>query len=689
MTEDKEGWISDRDTSPTPQISIVFATRNRLAMLRDTVDSIRRECGKSIPYEIVVVDGLSSDGTGEYLVAQPDVVHVREERLEGCCRAFDKGFRAARGNLVCWLNDDVALSAGCLDKAVQFMNDPGNSDVGIGAFPASTSSTELSTFVLNCCGYPPLPFADMGVIRRSTLEKVDYLNSRYKRFGWDPDLSLKVWAAGQRVAVVPGVEITHYFCDDIMRQTHEFLRDSDSRLLNELWDERRRELAPQVWSAEAVRQAWPYLHQQSKVWLLAYLGRPVEAASEMDGLQGGSELLNVLYEIALGYHRSGEVEEARKLYEVIELRHDLCPRLSGWAHFKHGESLEGDPAREHFLRALDCNPDIAKARLHLVPKAEPLRVVVGDGCLDGFEPLNFDLGNDELWSYYFDRRMADVFAVVGDAAQLDRPVDAVVANALRHLSSGGELLVGLGGATSQEELLPAKVDDIRRYAGIYRREFSYWRDALLVGWLLAKSPAGLNERDVEWPWVLGRAKALEGRGRLLDVGSYATILPGQLHALGYSVTALDLNLPELPDATGIEVVVGDIQGTDGVAESFDVITCVSTLEHIGVSHRYGQETACPDGDVKAMAEMLRLLRPGGRILLTVPCGVKDVLPINRCYNEARLGAIFAGADVVAAEFRVTDSSGVWHTATASEAGATDWLLSPWYALGLFELVKPL
>lgn len=41
-------------------------------------------------------------------------------------------------------------------------------------------------------------------------------------------------------------------------------------------------------------------------------------------------------------------------------------------------------------------------------------------------------------------------------------------------------------------------------------------------------------------------------------------------------------------------------------KSFDLITCVSVLEHI------------PD-DVGAVAAMWRLLRPGGRLILTVPC----------------------------------------------------------------------
>lgn len=667
-----------------PRLSVVFATRNRRQMVQETIEAVRRECA-GMPYEIVIVDGLSTDGTSEYLAAQPDVAHIREERLEGCCRAFDKGFRAARAELVFWINDDVALSPGCLARAVAFMDAPGNADVGIGALPLSTSAERLDVFVLNCCCYPPVPYADMGVIRRSTLKDVGYLTLAFKRFGWDPDLSLKVWVRGQRVAVVSGAEITHFFFDDNMRQSNEYLRDEDTRLMERLWDRRAPELARVAWTPEAVRQASPYLHPQHKTQLLTWLGRAAAAAAALDKLDDPAGYLETLYHEGLRFQRQGDLAEARKIYRVVERRADLNAGLCGWAHFKHGESLSGAAAKREFTRALERNPGIAKARLRLAPVDAPLRVALGGG-LAGFVPLCFDLGNDDLWSYYFEARKADAIAITGDAALFDCPVTALLSNALRHLAPGGKLLVGPEGAR-EDELLAATEEDMRRFAETYRREFAHWRDALLVGWLLAKCPAGLNEREVEWPWVLEQLAALPGRGRLMDVGSYATPLPGQLKDLGFAVTALDINPPDLPDATGITVAVGDIRGTSFPAESFDVVTCVSTLEHIGVAQRYGQTEAEPGGDARAMAELRRLLRPGGVAVVTVPCGARDVLPVNKCYDETRLGLLFAGFEVTVAEFRLPDARGVWRAATAQEAGGLDWWLSPWYALGLFVLKK--
>jgi glycosyltransferase involved in cell wall biosynthesis len=51
------------------QISVVLGTYNRLPFLKATIASVRTS-QIDIPYEIVVVDGGSSDGTIEWLTAR-------------------------------------------------------------------------------------------------------------------------------------------------------------------------------------------------------------------------------------------------------------------------------------------------------------------------------------------------------------------------------------------------------------------------------------------------------------------------------------------------------------------------------------------------------------------------------------------------------------------------------------------
>lgn len=92
-----------------PVISAVTGTWNRLPLLTKLVQSIRDNIPVGITYEIIVVDGNSSDGTIAWCEAQPDIVLVKQAELVGAIRAFGAGFDIVRGQYTLILNDDVEL----------------------------------------------------------------------------------------------------------------------------------------------------------------------------------------------------------------------------------------------------------------------------------------------------------------------------------------------------------------------------------------------------------------------------------------------------------------------------------------------------------------------------------------------------------------------------------------------------
>ena len=135
-------------------------------------------------------------------------------------------------------------------------------------------------------------------------------------------------------------------------------------------------------------------------------------------------------------------------------------------------------------------------------------------------------------------------------------------------------------------------------------------------WL--QGPPGTDERVVEIPWVLSR---LSGR-RALEVG-YAFAEPPYLAALlqaGFDeLVGVDLAEAEVPGLTGVQADVRELPFEDG---AFDLVLCLSTLEHVGADNSsYGLE-AESDGASRltALREVRRVLTPTGRLLVTVPCG---------------------------------------------------------------------
>ena len=102
-------------------LSIVIPTCNRAELLRRNLASLRDvRCS----FEVIVVDGASEDGTAHVLAdAGRDfgdrLKVIREEQRQGFVRAANKGFRAAAGRNMIWLNDDALALPGTLDEAVR------------------------------------------------------------------------------------------------------------------------------------------------------------------------------------------------------------------------------------------------------------------------------------------------------------------------------------------------------------------------------------------------------------------------------------------------------------------------------------------------------------------------------------------------------------------------------------------
>src|SRR5690606_1498128 len=91
-------------------LSIVLPTCNRGGLLESALAAIWQNT--SCNYEIIVVDGASYDRTTAVLTeAREDTGDrlkvITETEREGFVKAANKGFRAAGGRYVVWLNDDA------------------------------------------------------------------------------------------------------------------------------------------------------------------------------------------------------------------------------------------------------------------------------------------------------------------------------------------------------------------------------------------------------------------------------------------------------------------------------------------------------------------------------------------------------------------------------------------------------
>ncbi len=94
--------------------SIVIVNFNQLECTRQCLDSIRRLTDE--PYEIIVVDNGSTDGSAEFLSALNGIRLIANNANRGYPPAANQGIAIARGDQVLLLNNDTIVTTGWLTR---------------------------------------------------------------------------------------------------------------------------------------------------------------------------------------------------------------------------------------------------------------------------------------------------------------------------------------------------------------------------------------------------------------------------------------------------------------------------------------------------------------------------------------------------------------------------------------------
>jgi len=100
--------------------------------------------------------------------------------------------------------------------------------------------------------------------------------------------------------------------------------------------------------------------------------------------------------------------------------------------------------------------------------------------------------------------------------------------------------------------------------------------------------------------------------RLLDIGCYDGALIKSVRSRISGAVGID-PLAQPAESNGVTILKGAIPGDVPLApESFDCVTMLATLEHV-------------DDPAALSRACFRLLKPGGRLILTVPHAIVDVI----------------------------------------------------------------
>jgi SAM-dependent methyltransferase len=186
---------------------------------------------------------------------------------------------------------------------------------------------------------------------------------------------------------------------------------------------------------------------------------------------------------------------------------------------------------------------------------------------------------------------------------------------------------------------------------------------------------GFDERVVEFPWGVTRNLG----GRVLDAGSTLNH-PHVLIRLRPRVDDLHIVTlaPEQHAFPFLDVsyVYADLRDLPIRDATYDHVTSLSTLEHVGMDNaQYGDaspRSSEPAADVAtAMAELRRVLKPGGTLYFTVPYGHAADLGWQQVFDAGGLDALVAAFSPahVSREFFGYTAGGWQRTSAADVADA--------------------
>jgi glucosyl-dolichyl phosphate glucuronosyltransferase len=110
-------------------ISIIIPTMNRATLLEGTLESVGQVVPQGATVEIIVVDNGSTDKTRDAFNAVSEKYGDREwrylyEPMPGLLSGRHKGAAEARGEVLCYLDDDVLLGPTWLDAVQDVFRDP-------------------------------------------------------------------------------------------------------------------------------------------------------------------------------------------------------------------------------------------------------------------------------------------------------------------------------------------------------------------------------------------------------------------------------------------------------------------------------------------------------------------------------------------------------------------------------------
>lgn len=201
-----------------------MATHNRRDVLLNTLGEVRLAARAVEPYEIIVVDNRSRDGTAEAVREHhPQVKLIRSPgNLGSCAKAL--GVEKATGRYILFLDDDSYPRPGSIERMIAYLE----ADAFLGAVGFHVHLPDGSCE----CSALPNVFVGCGVgFRAGMLRDIGSLDPSLFMQAEEYDLAFRMISAGWRVDRFPDCHVEHLKTPNARKSARRVYYDTRNNLI--------------------------------------------------------------------------------------------------------------------------------------------------------------------------------------------------------------------------------------------------------------------------------------------------------------------------------------------------------------------------------------------------------------------------------------------------------------------------
>lgn len=224
-------------------LSILILNYKTKGLLKQCVRGVL-EAGWSFPYEVIVVDNHSQDGSLEMMRQLfPQVTTLATPKNVGFAAGMNLAYQHASGRYVMTLNTDVAVFRGAIETMVSYLNQHAEAGLVAPRLINPDGSVQYSCYQFYGTLTPifrRMPFGHLPlirnqlrsflmsdwdhddtrqvgwvlgacmIVRKEVTDRIGFFDERFFLYFDDVDLCRRIWQAGYQVVYVAEAELVHY-----------------------------------------------------------------------------------------------------------------------------------------------------------------------------------------------------------------------------------------------------------------------------------------------------------------------------------------------------------------------------------------------------------------------------------------------------------------------------------------------